>query len=470
MQATRTIVGGMAAIVLGVGAGVMAQQAAVPVAPVVGRSVVATPLGIVAASQPLAARAGVQILERGGNAIDAAIAANATMGLMEPTGNGLGGRSLHPLLRSEVRDRARLNASGWAPTGLTPDFLAGKGVKEMPQRGIYSVYVPGRRRWEAMREKFGTKPFTELLAPAIYYAEQGFPVAEVVAGGWARSVDLHKAHPELARHLSHRRRAGAAGRRGVQEPRSRRVVEADRRARARRLLHRSHRRGHPRHFQGAGRHLHGRRPGRVPPEVGDSRDAASGADSTLRATAARLAAMLHPFTDGAFAELFRQPTSTTPDSHLVVWSLRELPEPLRPVGTLLALDAIWTRVTDPADRWPRLVVVDEAWLLLQQPAGAQFLLRAAKSGRKHWAGLTIATQDTADVLGTELGPGGGHQRRHPDPAPPSPASHRRRRRHLRALRGRTRVPALRRPRARAAVRRGRIGSPSPPQRPIPSTS
>ena len=86
-----------------------------------------------------------------------------------------------------------------------------------------------------------------------------------------------------------------------------------------------------------------------------------------------------------------------------MWSLRALPEPLRPVGTLLALDAIWTRVTDPADRWPRLVVVDEAWLLLQQPAGAQFLLRAAKAGRKHWAGLTIATQDTADVLGTELG-------------------------------------------------------------------
>ena len=113
--------------------------------------------------------------------------------------------------------------------------------------------------------------------------------------------------------------------------------------------------------------------------------------------------MLHPFTDGAFAELFRQPTSTSPDAHLVVWSLRELPEPLRPVGTLLALDAIWTRVTDPTDRWPRLVVVDEAWLLLQQPAGAQFLLRAAKSGRKHWAGLTIATQDTADVLGSELG-------------------------------------------------------------------
>jgi TraG P-loop domain/Helicase HerA, central domain len=142
--------------------------------------------------------------------------------------------------------------------------------------------------------------------------------------------------------------------------------------------------------------------------VGDAEDPdrsgrADPAVGVVGGTAARLAAMLHPFTDGAFAELFTRPTSTRPDSHLVVWSLRELPEPLRPVGTLLALDAVWSRVTDPTDRWPRLVVVDEAWLLLQQPAGAQFLLRAAKSGRKHWAGLTIATQDTADVLGTDPG-------------------------------------------------------------------
>ena len=122
-----------------------------------------------------------------------------------------------------------------------------------------------------------------------------------------------------------------------------------------------------------------------------------------RETAARLAALLHPFTDGAFRELFRRPTSTRPESHLVVWALRDLPEPLRPIGTLLALDAIWGQVTDPTDRRRRLVVVDEAWLLMQQPAGAAFLLRAAKAGRKHWAGLTIATQDTADLLGTDLG-------------------------------------------------------------------
>ena len=113
-----------------------------------------TTLGIVAASQPLAARAGVQILERGGNAIDAAIAANATIGLMEPTGNGLGGDLFILYYEAKTGIVHGLNASGWAPTGLTPEFLAAKGLKEMPQRGIYSVTVPGVvAGWDAMRER-----------------------------------------------------------------------------------------------------------------------------------------------------------------------------------------------------------------------------------------------------------------------------------------------------------------------------
>jgi gamma-glutamyltranspeptidase/glutathione hydrolase len=153
-------------------------------------------MGIVAASQPLAARAGVQILERGGNAIDAAIAANATMGLMEPTGNGIGGDLFILYYEAKTGTVHGLNASGWAPTGLTPEFLASKGITKMPQRGIYSVTVPGVvGGWDAMRAKFGTKPFSELLAPAIYYAEHGFPVMEVVAGGWARSAKMHAEHP-----------------------------------------------------------------------------------------------------------------------------------------------------------------------------------------------------------------------------------------------------------------------------------
>ncbi len=164
--------------------------------PVPGRSVVATTLGIVAASQPLAARAGVQILERGGNAIDAAIAANATIGLMEPTGNGIGGDLFILYYEAKTGIVHGLNASGWAPSGLTPEFLAAKGITKMPQRGIYSVTVPGVvAGWDAMRTKFGSKPFAELLAPAIHYAENGFPLSEVIAGGWARSAKMHSEHP-----------------------------------------------------------------------------------------------------------------------------------------------------------------------------------------------------------------------------------------------------------------------------------
>ena len=92
-----------------------------------------------------------------------------------------------------------------------------------------------------------------------------------------------------------------------------------------------------------------------------------------------------------------------PDGHLVVISLRDLPDELKPAGTLLTLDAIWRRVTDPDHRRRRLVLIDEAWLLMRDPEGARFLFRAAKSARKHWCGLTVVTQDAADLLGTDLG-------------------------------------------------------------------
>lgn len=119
--------------------------------------------------------------------------------------------------------------------------------------------------------------------------------------------------------------------------------------------------------------------------------------------AGELAGRLHPFTDGAFAGLFDGPTTVRPDGHLVVFGMRDLPEELKPAGTLLVLDAIWRRISNPAIRRPRMVVVDEAWLLMRQPAGAEFLFRLAKSARKHWAGLTVATQDTGDLLSSDLG-------------------------------------------------------------------
>jgi type IV secretory pathway VirB4 component len=142
---------------------------------------------------------------------------------------------------------------------------------------------------------------------------------------------------------------------------------------------------------------------RPAPTLRDLREALTRAAQAGDVAAGELAARLHPFVEGAFRQLFDGATTTTPEGHLVVFSLRDLPEELKAIGTLLTLDTVWRRVSHPAIRKPRLVVVDEAWLLMKQPAGAEFLFRMAKASRKHWAGLTVATQDTADVLGSELG-------------------------------------------------------------------
>src|SRR2546428_1377941 len=104
---------------------------------IAGRSKVATTYGIVAASQPLAARAGVQVLERGGNAVDAAIATNAVMGLVEPHYNGIGGDLFAIYYEAKSGKLYGLNSGGWAPTGLTPAFLKAKGVTRMPGSGIF---------------------------------------------------------------------------------------------------------------------------------------------------------------------------------------------------------------------------------------------------------------------------------------------------------------------------------------------
>ena len=139
---------------------------------------------------------------------------------------------------------------------------------------------------------------------------------------------------------------------------------------------------------------------RPAPLLKDLADAlAADGDPAARALAARLA----PFVTGTHRGLFDGPTTTRPDGHLVVFSLRDLPSELKAAGTLLTLDAVWRRVSDPAQRRRRLVVVDEAWLLMSDPAGAEFLFRMAKSARKHWAGLTVVTQDAADLLGSPLG-------------------------------------------------------------------
>ncbi|MGW8375448.1 PrgI family protein [Streptomyces sp. ODS28] len=140
-----------------------------------------------------------------------------------------------------------------------------------------------------------------------------------------------------------------------------------------------------------------RRPAPLLADVADALERGGGT------AGAELGARLRPFTHGSFRGLFAGATTSLPEGHLVVFSLRALPAEVRSAGTLLALDAVWRQVSSPALRRPRLVAVDEGWLLMRQQAGADFLFRMAKAGRRHWAGLTVATQDTADLLGSQLG-------------------------------------------------------------------
>src|SRR4051812_12702723 len=153
---------------------------------IVGRSRIATKYGIVAASQPLAAQAGVSILERGGNAVDAAIATNAVMGVVEPQSNGIGGGLFAIVYQAKSGALHGLNACGWSPAGLTPAVLRRQGLTAMPQSGIHTVTVPGAvAGWEALRTRLGSLPLADLLAPAIFYADTGFPVSDVIAAHWA---------------------------------------------------------------------------------------------------------------------------------------------------------------------------------------------------------------------------------------------------------------------------------------------
>lgn len=168
--------------------------------PIVGRSVVMTKSGIVAANHPAAAAAGVRMLDRGGNAIDAAIAANAMMGVVEPASNGIGGDLFVLYNQANTGTTYGLNASGWSPAGQSAAALRARGSIEMPSTGIDTVTVPGAvAGWDALRSRFGTLPLKHLLAPAIHYAEEGFPVTEIVAQGWAHCAERLVDYPSTAK-------------------------------------------------------------------------------------------------------------------------------------------------------------------------------------------------------------------------------------------------------------------------------
>ena len=165
-----------------------------------GRSMVITRQGVVAAESPLAAQAGATILARGGNAVDAAVAANAVMGLVAPMSNGIGGDLFAIVHEAKTGKLYGLNASGWAPAGLTVEWLKQQGQQRMPSRGIHAVTVPGAvDGWARLLERFGRLKFADVLAPAVGYAEEGFPVTEWVQGLWAESERQLSRDPAAAR-------------------------------------------------------------------------------------------------------------------------------------------------------------------------------------------------------------------------------------------------------------------------------
>ena len=165
-----------------------------------GRSMVTTRYGIVAAESPLAAQAGAQILSRGGNAIDAAVATNAVMGVVEPMMNGMGGDLFVIVYDAKSGKLYGLNASGWSPKKLTPEFLKAKGITTMPQHGIDSVTVPGVvDGWSKLLGRFGKLGLEQDLAPAIRYAHEGFPVPEWDAEYWAAAAGFLRKNPATAR-------------------------------------------------------------------------------------------------------------------------------------------------------------------------------------------------------------------------------------------------------------------------------
>ena len=165
-----------------------------------GRSMVISRNGIVAAESPLAAQAGVQMLERGGNAVDAAVAANAMMGLVAPMSNGIGGDLFAIVYDAKSGKLYGLNASGWAPEGLTIEFLNKQGFQSMPSQGIQSVTVPGAvDGWQKLLERFGKKKLSEVLAPTIRTAEDGFPVTEWTSGLWRANADFLRGNEAATR-------------------------------------------------------------------------------------------------------------------------------------------------------------------------------------------------------------------------------------------------------------------------------
>ncbi len=165
----------------------------------VSRSEVVARNGMAATSQPLATQIALDILRQGGSAVDAAIAANAALGLMEPTGCGIGGDLFAIVWDAKTSKLYGLNASGRSPYGLTLDKLREGGRTSIPPFGPLPVTVPGCvDGWFELHKRFGKLPMESILAPAIRYANEGFPVSELIAHYWARSGRILGEYPNFA--------------------------------------------------------------------------------------------------------------------------------------------------------------------------------------------------------------------------------------------------------------------------------
>ncbi len=163
------------------------------------RSEVIAPHGMVATSQPLVTQIALDILKAGGSAADAAIAANAALGLMEPTGCGIGGDLFAIVWDAEKKELTGLNGSGRSPQSLTLDYFKELGVTKIGPKGPLTVSVPGAvDGWFELHARYGRLPMKDILAPAISYAEEGFPVSEYIAYGWKRGADKLKGYPGFA--------------------------------------------------------------------------------------------------------------------------------------------------------------------------------------------------------------------------------------------------------------------------------
>ncbi|HQU43967.1 MAG TPA: gamma-glutamyltransferase [Pirellulales bacterium] len=177
-----------------------------------GRSMIVAEHGMVATSQPLAAQAGLDVLKRGGNAADAAVAAGAVMGVVEPMSCGIGGDLFVIYWDNKTKKLYGLNASGRSPYQLTRDVFAKQGLDQIPDEGPLSWSVPGCvSGWNDLLARFGSRPLAELLGPAIAYAERGFPVSEIIAADWKSSAKSLARRPDAAKTFLVEGRAPAVG-------------------------------------------------------------------------------------------------------------------------------------------------------------------------------------------------------------------------------------------------------------------